>query len=50
MPALIVSPTSSQVQKKWFFLSWLATVVAIGLWKPYAKSESGMNLVIFYVY
>jgi hypothetical protein len=30
--------------------SWLTTMVAIGLWKPYANSESGTNLVMFDVY
>jgi hypothetical protein len=32
--------------EKLVHLSQLATMVAIGLQKPYAKSESGMNLVM----
>jgi hypothetical protein len=47
---ITVSPTSCQVQKIWFRLSRLRTIMAIGLWKPYAKSESGTNIVIFDVY
>jgi hypothetical protein len=42
--------TSAQIQRNWFRLSWLTTIVAIGLWKPYAKSKSGMNLVMYDVY
>jgi hypothetical protein len=34
------------VWRNWYHLSWLATIVAIGLWKPYAKSQSGTNLVM----
>ncbi len=33
-----------------FRLSWLATIVEIGLRKPYAKAESGANLVMFDVH
>jgi hypothetical protein len=46
----IVSPTSAQVQRNWFRLSWLVTIVAIGLQKPYPKSESGMNLAMYDVH
>jgi hypothetical protein len=36
------------IQLEKFVLSTgLAIVVAIGLWEPYAKSESGMNLVMY---
>jgi hypothetical protein len=46
---LIVSPTSTSalIQRNWFRLSQLATMVAIDLQKPYAKSELGMNLVMY---
>jgi hypothetical protein len=45
-----VLPSSTQVRRKWFRLSWLTTMVAIGLWKPYAKSESGKKLAMYDVY
>ncbi len=45
-----VSPTSFQVRRNWFHLSQLATIVAMGLRKPYAKSDLGMNLVMYDVY
>jgi hypothetical protein len=48
--ATTVSPTSAQIRRNWFLLSQLVTILAIGLWKPYAKSESGMNLVAYDVY
>jgi hypothetical protein len=47
---LIVSLTSAQIRQNWFHLSRLTTIVTICLRKPYAKSESGMNLVIYDVY
>jgi hypothetical protein len=40
---LIVSPTSFQVHRNWFRVSQLATIVAIGLRKLYAKSEFGIR-------
>jgi hypothetical protein len=36
--------------ENWFRLSWLANMVVIGLQKPYAKLESGANLVMYDVY
>ncbi len=45
--ALIVSPTFSWVRRNWFRLFWLATMVAIGLQKPYAKPKSGMNPLMY---
>ncbi len=45
---LIVSPTSSQVRRNGFRLSWLAIIVTPGLQKkPYAKLKSGTNLVMY---
>jgi hypothetical protein len=29
-----VSPTSALIQRNWFRLSWLATMVAVGIWIP----------------
>jgi hypothetical protein len=37
-------------RRNWFRISQLATIVAIGLWKPYAKLESGANLLMYDVY
>jgi hypothetical protein len=45
-----VSPSSNKVRRNWFRLSWLATMVEIGLWEPYAKPESGTKLVMYDVY
>ncbi len=45
-----VAPTSAKIFRNWFFLSRLVTIVAVNLEKPYAKSESGMNLVMYNVY
>jgi hypothetical protein len=42
-----VSPTSAQIQWNWFRPSPLATLVAIGLRKPFAKFESGTSLVMY---
>jgi hypothetical protein len=39
-----------RIQRNWFRLSQLATIVAIGLRKACAKSESGRNLVMYDVY
>ncbi len=39
-----------QIRRNWFCISQLMTIVAIGLQKPYAKSESGANLVLYNVY
>jgi hypothetical protein len=47
---IAVSPTSAQIQRNWLRLSQLVTLVAIGLRKPYDKSESGTNLVMYEVY
>ncbi len=38
------------IPRNWFRLSRLKTILAIGLQKPYAKSESGTNLVMYKVY
>ncbi len=38
------------LRKNWFCMSQLMTIVAIGLQKPYAKSESGTNLVLYNVF
>jgi hypothetical protein len=46
----IVSPTSAQIRRNWIHLSWLTTIEAIGFQKPYDKSESGMNLVMYDFY
>ncbi len=37
------------IWRNWFSISLLATIVVIGLWKPYAKL-SGANLVVYDVY
>jgi hypothetical protein len=38
------------IMRKWFHISRLTAIVAIGLRKPYAKSESGANLGMYDVY
>jgi hypothetical protein len=45
-----ISLTSSQVRRNWICLYRLTTIVAIGLQKPYARLESGKNLVMYDVY
>jgi hypothetical protein len=47
IPRYSVLPTSAQIRRNWFCLSWLATILTRGLWKPYVKSESGRNLVMY---
>jgi hypothetical protein len=47
---VLVLPISAQIRRNWFHLSRLETIVAIGLQKPYAKLESGTNLVLYEVY
>ncbi len=39
-----------QIWRFGFRVSWLTNIVAIDLQKPYAKSESGANLVMYDVY
>jgi hypothetical protein len=48
--ALFVSPSSTPSGRNWFRISWLVTIIAIGLRNPYAKSESGAGLVLYDVY
>ncbi len=43
---LLSRPIQPQVIRN----SWLATIEEIGLQKPYAKSESGTNLVTYDVH
>ncbi len=33
-------------RRNWFCISWLVTIIAIGLRNPHAKSESGTGLVL----
>jgi hypothetical protein len=47
---LIVWPSSTQFGKIGPVYSGFEITVAIGLPKPYAKSESGVNLVLYDVY
>jgi hypothetical protein len=37
-----------QVQRNWFRIYRLTTMIVIGLKKPYTKLESGTNLVLKY--
>jgi hypothetical protein len=47
---IIVSPTSGQIRRNWFCPSRLRTIVAVDLWKPYDKLESGKNLLMYDFY
>jgi hypothetical protein len=43
---IVVSPILAQIQRHWFRVSRLATMVAIGLRKADIKLESDRNLVM----